>query len=86
MDKKEDFMEINQDWNFKEIVSVLKSLKEQYWEKVRSFSYFDLHEKVTYMRNFRDQIYKLDFEEWKKDKIWDYINNYEFLYVLKRLK
>ena len=86
MDKKEDFMEINQDWNFKEIVSVLKSLKEQYWEKVRSFSYFDLHEKVVYMRNFRDEIYKLDFEEWRKDKIWDYINNYEFLYVLKRLK
>lgn len=79
-------MEINQDWNFKEIVSVLKSLKEQYWEKVRSFSYFDLHEKVVYMRNFRDEIYKLDFEEWRKDKIWDYINNYEFLYVLKRLK
>ena len=79
-------MEINQNWNFKEIVSVLKSLKEQYWEKVRSFSYFDLHEKVVYMRNFRDEIYKLDFEEWRKDKIWDYINNYEFLYVLKRLK
>lgn len=79
-------MEINQDWNFKEIVSVLKNLKEQYWEKVRSFSYFDLHEKVVYMRNFRDEIYKLDFEEWKKDKIWDYINNYEFLYVLKKLK
>lgn len=86
MDKKEDFMEINQNWNFKEIVGVLKSLKEQYWEKVRSFSYFDLHEKVVFMRNFRDEIYKLDFEEWKKDKIWDYINNYEFLYVLKRLK
>ena len=79
-------MEINQNWNFKEIVSVLKSLKEQYWEKVRSFSYFDLHEKVVYMRNFRDEIYKLDFEEWRKDKIWEYINNYEFLYVLKRLK
>ncbi len=79
-------MEINQDWNFKEIVGVLKSLKEQYWERVRSFSYFDLHEKVVYMRNFRDDIYKLNFEEWKKDKIWDYINNYEFLYVLKRLK
>ena len=79
-------MEINQDWNFKEIISVLKSLKEQYWEKVRSFSYFDLHEKVVFMRSFRDDIYKLDFEEWKKDKIWDYINNYEFLHVLKRLK
>lgn len=79
-------MEINQNWNFKEIVGVLKSLKEQYWEKVRSFSYFDLHEKVVYMRKFRNDIYKLNFEEWKKDKIWDYINNYEFLYVLKRLK
>jgi hypothetical protein len=79
-------MEINQNWNFKELVGVLKSLKEQYWEKVRSFSYFDLHEKVVYMRKFRDDIYKLDFEEWKKDKAWEYINNYEFLYVLKRLK
>lgn len=79
-------MEINQNWNFREIVNNLKDIKKSYKEKVRSFSYYDLHKKVLFMKNFRDSIYKLNFEEWRKDKIWEYINDYEFLYVLKRLK
>ena len=79
-------MEINENWSFKELVDNLKAIKEQYKEKVRSFSYYDLHEKVVYIRNLRDSIYKLNFEEWKKDKVWEYINDYEFLYVIKRLK
>lgn len=79
-------MELNENMSFKKVVSVLKEYKEQYKEKVRSFSYYDLHEKVTYIRSIRDTIYKMNFDEWKKDKIWEYINDYEFLYVLKRLK
>ena len=38
------------------------------------------------MRNIRNSIYALKFEDWKKDKIWEYMNGYEFLYVLKRIK
>lgn len=79
-------MELNENMSFKEVVDVLKEFKEQYKEKVRSFSYYDLHEKVLYIRNIRDTIYKMDFEEWKKDMVWEYMNDYEFLYVLKRLK
>lgn len=73
-------------WNYRELVYNLRAIKEQYWDKVRSFSYYDLHEKVVFMKKFRDYIYSLNFEEWKKDKVWEYINGYEFLYVLKRLK
>lgn len=79
-------MQLNENMSFKEVVSVLKEYKEQYKEKVRSFSYYDLHEKVTYIRSIRDTIYNMNFDEWKKDKIWEYMNDYEFLYVLKRLK
>ena len=79
-------MEINKNWKFEDILKVLKELKEQYWDKVRSFSYYELHEKVIYMRNFRNSIYSLNIAVNKKDKIWEYINNYEFLYVLKRMK
>ena len=77
---------INKNWNYREIVNNLKEIKDEYWKKLAFFSYFDLHEKVVYMRNMRNSIYALNFEEWKKDKIWDYMNGYEFLYVLKRLK
>ena len=79
-------MELNETMSFKQVVTILKDFKEKYKEKVRSFSYYDLHDKVLYIRSIRDTIYKLDFEEWKKDKIWEYMNDYEFLYVLKRLK
>ena len=79
-------MELNENISFKEVVIILKQFKEQYKEKVRSFSYYELHDKVLYIRSIRDSIYKMDFEEWKKDKIWEYMNDYEFLYVLKRLK
>ena len=79
-------MEIKKDWNFKEVVNNLKEIKKSYKEKVRSFSYYELHNKVLYIRKVRNIIYSFSFEEWKKDKIWEYMNDFEFLYVLKRLK
>lgn len=78
-------MELNENMSFREVVSILKEFKEQHKEKVRSFSYYELHEKVLYIRSIRDTIYKMGFEEWKKDKIWEYMNDYEFLYVLKNI-
>lgn len=76
-------MEIKKDWNFKEVVNNLKEIKKSYKEKVRSFSYYELHEKVLYIRKVRNIIYSFNFKEDKKDKIWEYINDYDFLDLLE---
>lgn len=79
-------MEINKSLSYIQILDILKEFKEQYKEKVRSFSYYELHDKVLFIKKTRDSIYSLDLKEILKDKIWEYINDYEFLYVLKRLR
>lgn len=71
-------MELNKDMSFKEFVNVLKEFKEQYKEKVRSFSYYELHDKVVYIRNVKDTVYKMNFKEDRKDFIWEYLNDFEF--------
>ena len=73
-------MQLNENMSFKEVVSILKEFKEQYKEKVRSFSYYDLHEKVVYIRSVKDMIYRMKFKEDKKDFIWEYMNDCE-LYI-----
>ena len=76
-------LNINPDWSFQDVVDNLKVLRTQYEEILHFFSYFDLHEEVLFMKNTRDAFYSLNFDEWKKDRIWDYMNHFEFYYVLK---
>lgn len=76
-------LNINQNWTFKEVVDNLKSLKTDYEGILATFSYFDLHDKVLFLKNTRDKFYSLNLQEWEKDKIWSYMNGFEFLYVLK---
>lgn len=76
---------INQDWTFNEIINEIKVLKAQYKRILASFSYFQLKYKVQFKKETRQLIYSLKFEEWKKDKIWDYINDFEFYSVLENV-
>lgn len=74
---------LNPDWDFKEIVDNLRAIRDFYEDILRSFSDFELHNKVLFMRDTRNFVYSYDFEEYKKDKIWEYLNRFECLYVLK---
>lgn len=76
-------LNINQNWTFKEVVDNLKSLRTDYEGILATFSYFNTHEKVEFRRKTRDKFYSLNLQEWEKDKIWSYMNGFEFLYVLK---
>lgn len=76
-------LEINPNWNFKEVVEHLKALKCEYEDILRFFHYYDLHEQVEFKRRTRDAFYALNLEEWEKDKIWDYMNGFEFHCVLR---
>ena len=76
-------LNINPQWGFKELVNNLWTLRDEYDRLLASFSYFDLHEKVVFLQNTRDAIYALNFEEYKKDKVWSYFNHYEYYTTLR---
>ena len=69
---------INPNWTFKETIENVEVIKSQMGDIIASFWYFDLKKEVDFIRNLKKQIYSLKFEEWKRDKIWEYINDYEY--------
>ena len=76
-------LQINPQWSFKEVVENLWTLRDTYESLLASFSYFDLHEKVVFMRKTRNAFYSLNFDDWKKDKIWNYMNHFEYYTTLR---
>lgn len=75
-------LEINPQWSFKELVEHIWTLRDEFDRLLASFSYFDLHEKVMFLKTTRDTIYSMNFEEWRKDKVWNYFNHYEYYTTL----
>lgn len=71
-------------WNYKETVVHLEALKSQYEEILASFSYFQLHEKVNFIRSTRNALYSLHLLEWQKDRIWNCMNGNDDLYNIYR--
>lgn len=69
---------INPNWTFKETIENVEVIKSQMGDIIASFWYFDLKKEVDFIRNLKKQIYSLKFEDWKRDKIWEYINGYEY--------
>ena len=72
--------------SFSDIVDNIETLRLQYEEVLASFSNFEQKQKHEYMRLIKKEIYSLKMLEWKKDKIWEYINGLEYIDVLKNLK
>lgn len=77
-------MEVNPNWSFKDIVNNIRALRNSYEEVLCSFSYFELPKKVEFKRSFRNQIYSLNLTEYRKNLIWNYLNHFEYYYVLKQ--
>ena len=67
---------VNKEWSFKESLFFIDAIKKQYEDFMLSFSIFggnyDLYVKIY---DLKKNIYSLQFEEWKKDKLWEYLNN-----------
>lgn len=66
---------INRDWSFEDTILHIEALKEQYYCFLTSFSYFERKKRIALCRNFKTQIYSLNFEEHKRNLIWRYIND-----------
>lgn len=67
---------IDPSWSFKECVYNIRALKSQYQEVLMSFSFLkNLAEETRYIKETRNYIYTLPYDEWKKDKLWEYMND-----------
>ena len=77
---------IDPNWNYKQTLSNLRALRLQYEDILRSFSYFNLHDKVVFTYEVKQSIYSLNFEEWKKDRIWEYMNHDIAFGILQNFK
>ena len=66
---------IDTNWTFKEFVDNIEAIRSSYRETIASFSYKQLQEETTFIRQTRKAVYSFKYEEWKKDRIWEVLNN-----------
>ena len=71
---------------FKEIVDNIEVLKAQVQGILTSFSCFETKKEIEFKRELRRQIYALNFEEWKRERILECIYDYFEVEKLKRIK
>ena len=77
---------IDPSWNYKQTLLNLKTLRRDYMDVLASFSYFNLHDKVEFEYKIKNDIYSLQFETWKKDRIWEYMNHDVPYTILQKFK
>ena len=77
---------IDPNWNYKQTIENIRALRNQYNDILCSFSYFNLHDKVLFTYEIKQLIYSLNFETWRKDRIWEYMNHDIPLTILQNLK
>ena len=64
----------DKDLDFKHILLNLEALKLEYNRVLMSFSYFNKKELIKWQKEVKNKIYSLNVVEWRKDKIWLYLN------------
>jgi hypothetical protein len=69
---------IDPKWTFRDLVRNARRLKQEYIFCLTFFSYNYTFEELKYrnniIRNIKKNLYALDIEEWKIDKVWEYMN------------
>lgn len=69
-------MDVNKEWNYKESLYFINAVKRKYEDIMLSFSVFNNNKNTdNSLRKIKKDIYSLKFEEWKRDKLWEYIND-----------
>ena len=71
-------MNVNSKWNYRESLYFIDVIKRHYEDILLSFSIFGNNkEYFEKAYKIKKDIYSLEFEEreeWKKDKLWEYLN------------
>ena len=80
---------IDPKWTFRDLVRNARRLKQDYVFCLTFFSYNYTYEELKYrnniIRNIKKNLYALDIEEWKINKIWEYMNGDEYMNTLHYL-
>ena len=76
--------------SFKSLVYNAKTIKTYYLGLLSSFSMYEIKKEIEAIYNFKRELYKLEkyMDEWKVDKIWEYLNDdisYIDLFMLRNL-
>ena len=66
---------IENDWTFSDTVCNIKTLKTYYNGILTSFSVLERKKRIALCRQFKDKVYALHFDEYKRNLIWRYIND-----------
>ena len=77
---------INPDSTFREIVDNIEVIKSYVRDTIASFSSFDIKKQLQFQRKLRKQIYALNFELWKRERILETIYDDFPVYKLKIMK
>ena len=77
---------INPDSTFREIVDNIEAIKTHVRDTIASFSSFDIKKQLQFQREIRNQIYALNFELWKRERILETIYDDFPVYKLKNMK
>lgn len=67
---------VNSNWTYKESLFFIDIIKKEYEGVMLSFSILGGNSK-QYEKAYqiKKDIYSLNFEEWQKDKLWEYLND-----------
>lgn len=77
-------MRIDPNWTYNETIEHAEAIKSYYKDTLASFLWHEGVKRVLFMRDMKLLIYSLKFEEWRRDKIWAYLNDDEpFLALAK---
>lgn len=69
---------INENWTFRDLVLNAKMLKQEYVFVLAFFSNDNVYEEIKIrniiIKSFKNKLYSINIEEWKLDKVWEYMN------------
>ena len=71
---------------FREIVDNIEVIKSHVRDTIASFSSFEIKKQLQFQQELRNQIYALDFELWKRERILETIYDDFPVYKLKNMK
>lgn len=60
--------------NYNDIVCKIEAIKTEYEGILASFSLGKMAEKTSKIADFKRQVYKLKFDECRRNAIWEYLN------------
>lgn len=78
-------IEIDSNLNYSQVLNIIESIKSKYMDILGSFLWHEYKEKNNFMCKIKKQVYSLQFEDFKKGKIWEYLNGFENLNTLLSL-